>query len=1160
MPGSGTWSGSAGGDSEFLQCPRCKHSVRYRACPQCRLGLYCRVCGVRLTDPLSQTFCDVCGEAIEQAAYPAVTSEAPAAATESPESATVPPLVPRSPTTAKVEELVGSFRGAGSVRREAADYAAALMANGQLTDALAALTGALAEVGEEPPDAQLLLLRGHCLQSIGQPGPALQDLLASAQADPGLLPSVAPGLQRLLLTADASEFRRQILDSWAPALERQVSSDDHLLLCEIELQAAVLQHDSERALDVVARVQRAHAEVGVASCADMLAGIRLRAPAEGSLFGALARTEAALGLAEEAIADADRAVQLGLSERGAQAALLEFKAGLLSKQGLQAQATSMLRQAGKCAYYENDFKNAVRLLRRTWAVEADAETGWHLADALRRLAADPADDQLAVLREALEVGERVASFESIGSRFPWGYSVLAQIHVDLVPYERLAGADHELLAALSAERLLLLEPDMFTFALLAKAYRGLNWHALCAEAASRCRAALHDRPDVLGSLGYAQLQAGVPEFTDTLASFLRHPQISDLSRGQVDLILGRNDEALAVLGTQCDSPEDGLKARALTARLMLKLGREAEAETEFRVIRERGKMVPEWLLGIGDRAFAAYVLGEYAESLDLLQPAIEAGSHSSYEPFDVYGTAMLCHLARGDLKQAVAARATLLSGVCCAYEGEQFLIEMARLGRRQRQLPEVVAEIETSTELIRVAVADVRRDGLDLDVALVRLDCPALESSTGESAATRLAVGAMASCRLLLERDRWEEAARTCTAILDSGSEDPICADAVVGRLFVAVDNMLRGGNSAAALDVLRRVASSVGPDRRREVAIRIIFVGLADDMAEPIQPWVSEIHDSDWQAVAYVLRATAPDVETLYRIAARAQQVQLPGLGQALLRIAEDALGLNLGEDAGGATAPIVVEVGADLIVVDPPADGPLFRIQLPALRDRVEKRTGVRLPAVLIRAVRELPRTAFQVSAAGQWPESGQVEPGMVYVRRPSEEVTAALGGACRVVATTDPVSREASCWATYVRPPIRTLLSDPRKASLSAVRGVWENLLQDTGTWDDPLAYPLAVLEHHVITRLSHLVTADDMAAIAERWCQGTGIDLDARVVDSGLGRLTTVCRDLLDEGIALIPRPGSGAELERILDEAMAYPAALAVARDIFRTQLPEGGAR
>ena len=151
MPGPGASSGSAARRQRSLQCPRCKHSVRYRACPQCRLGLYCRACGVRLTDPLRQTACDVCGEAIEQTAYPAVTSEAPAAATASPASATVPPLVPPSQTTAKVEELVGSFRGAGSVRREAADYAAALMANGQLTDALAVLAGALAEVWRRAP-------------------------------------------------------------------------------------------------------------------------------------------------------------------------------------------------------------------------------------------------------------------------------------------------------------------------------------------------------------------------------------------------------------------------------------------------------------------------------------------------------------------------------------------------------------------------------------------------------------------------------------------------------------------------------------------------------------------------------------------------------------------------------------------------------------------------------------------------------------------------------------------------------------------------------------------------------------------------------------------------------------------------------------------------
>ena len=181
---------------------------------------------------------------------------------------------------------------------------------------------------------------------------------------------------------------------------------------------------------------------------------------------------------------------------------------------------------------------------------------------------------------------------------------------------------------------------------------------------------------------------------------------------------------------------------------------------------------------------------------------------------------------------------------------------------------------------------------------------------------------------------------------------------------------------------------------------------------------------------------------------------------------------------------------------------------------------------------------------------------------MRRSSEEVVAALGGDCHVVATTDPLSGEASCWVT---PPeeqsrFRDRLPAIWKGSRqkSAVGRRWKTLLEDTGTWDDPLAYPLAVLEHHVIGRLSSLVTADDIATTAERWGQGGGIDLDMQVVQSHLGRLTVLCRDLLDDGLALIPRPGSGADLERILGEAAAYPEALAAARNIFRAPLTQGG--
>lgn len=1149
----GAWSGTAAqGGGGPLQCPRCQHSVRYKVCPYCRLCLYCRVCNVRLADPIRQAACDVCGAPNDQAvSSPLTASESTAAG---------PPPGLLSPAD-KVDELIESFQGAGVVRRQAADYAAALMANDRLMEAPAVLDAALTEPGDQPTDGYLLLLRGHCLQSTGRPGPALQDLLASVESDPGFLPSAAPGLQRLLLSAEAREARLRILGSWAPALESRVSPQDHLLLLGIELQAAVLQHDSDRAVDVVERARGAYGQSGTARCTEVLDRVRLRGATEGGLFEALARTEAALGMAEEAAADVNRAVGLGLGQPGADVSLLEFKAALLSDHGPQSQA-SALRQAGVGAYDQNDFANAANLLRRAWTAEADARTGWYLADAIRVLAANPTADQQALLQEALEIADRAAAFQPIEGQLSWGYSVLANIHLELANQEPLAGQDHCLRAALSAERRLLLdEDDKPTLTQLAQAYQGVSWHALSADAASKCRAALNDAPEVLAALGLAQLEVGAEEFRETFTALLRDPQVTDLLRGVLFFVLDRKDEALALLQKESDSPERGWQARAFYARFLLLLDREAEAEAEFKVIRERGGTVPEPLLSITERAFASYALGEYEEALDLLQPAIEAGDHSNHDPFQVYGTVMLCHLARGDVEQAITARTKLLALARSAYDSDDCLAGLARLGRRQNR-PEVATQIKNSVEMIEAAAADIRRDGLDLDVALRRLEGMAVASGSDELSVTQQTVAAMASMRLLLERRHWEEAARVSTAVLACGGGDPACADAVVNRLFLAVDNLVQSGGGAVAVNLLGKARGAVGASRRREVAIRMVLVGVAFDGVEDIRQWSSDFQDSDGPTVAAILRSLASNDEMMYQIAARAQKVDVPGLDEALQSIAEEALGLNLEEEAGAMTAPILVEVGDGLVTVRPQQDGPLFQVQLPALRDRVGERTGVRLPAILVRLVPELPRTGFRVSVGGQWPESGTAEPGMVYVRRSSEEVVAALGGDCHVVATTDPLSGEASCWVTppeeqsRFRDRLPAIWKGSRQKSAAGRR--WKTLLEDTGTWDDPLAYPLAVLEHHVIGRLSSLVTADDIATTAERWGQGGGIDLDMQVVQSHLGRLTVLCRDLLDDGLALIPRPGSGADLERILGEAAAYPEALAAARDIFRTPLTEGG--
>jgi len=1157
--------------TEPVTCPRCHHSVKYKSCPNCRLRLYCRACDVRLTDPLHQTACDVCGEPVEPGAGPGTAGPAVAAGPDAPPGSAVPASsaetsgtavsvdVPASSGNDQVDEIIRSFNDAGAVRRQAASYAAALLAHNRLAEALSVLDDALASPGEQPGDAELLLLRGHSRQSFGQPLPALDDLLTSTEADPGLLAGAAPGLQRLLLSAGAGESRARILKSWGPALEPHVSSRDHLLLCMIELQAAVLQYDCAGAAAVVDRTRRVHGETGAAGCVDVLARIRLRAPADGRLFEALARTEVHLDRTEDAIADIDRAVQLGLGEPGARTALLEFKAGIVAGPGQDAQVARALREAGGSAYNENDSASAIRLLRTAWTMEPDAETGWYLADALRvRSTEDLANEDL--LATALQVAEKAAGLAPMAGPLAWAHSVLAQIHLNLAAQEPLIGTRHLLLGAVGAERRLLFEDDPAVLAQLADAYRRLDWHALCADAARQSRGPLEDRPDVLWSLGYAELESGADPRA-TMDTLLRHPQITDLLRAAVYLVTDRKDEALAAFRANPGWLESEPTGRLLFGRLLRDMGRDSEARDEFEALREQAKAFPETMLTTAERAFASYALGDYAAALKLLQPALHAGHECSYEPTDVAGTAMLCHFALGDVAAGKTARDSLLADLRNVYDGNDLLTELDRLGGRPGQPPEVVAVVAESAELVKAAVARISQAGLDLDLALDRLRSRIDAYGRGGTADVGSKIAALASSRLLLQRNRWEDAANACLALLATGSEEPVCADALTGRLFTAVDQMARSGRGAAALAALERAASGVTSARRHEVVLRMVLVNLAEDRADSAQALAAEIQDLDGPTVATVLQAIAPDVEAMYRIAARAEQASLPGLDQALLRIAENALGLNLDEGTENVAPPVLVEIGEGMLAANPPPDGQLFRTELPALRDRVAQRAGVRLPGVLIRVVSDLRSDQFRVSVAGQWPELGRVQPGMVYVRRSKRRVVKVLGGACRVIPVTDPASGKEACWVSYERPPLWDRVSVFWKGTSSppASDADWKKFIEDTGTWADPLSYPLSVLERHAMTRLSYVVIADEIAAAVGRWRETGGIDLDPQVIDASLGRLTALGHDLLDEGIALIPQPGSGAELERILDRAVPYPEALAAARDIFTTSLPPGGA-
>ena len=668
---------------------------------------------------------------------------------------------------------------------------------------------------------------------------------------------------------------------------------------------------------------------------------------------------------------------------------------------------------------------------------------------------------------------------------------------------------------------------------------------------------------MLWSLGYAELEAGA-DAAATWEAILQHPQANDLMRATTYFLLNRKNESLAAFRAHSDLLVGEPSIRLLYARLLREMDLDAEARAEFEALRDLGPGLPEPIVSAADRAFVSYALGDYATALDLLKPALDAGPECSYTPTDVAGVAMLCHLAQGDVMQAVVARDGLLATLRNAYDGDEVVAELARLGSGPELTPEVTAEITESAARIRAAVTRISEIGLDLDVALENLRHMIDDGVRGPLAETQAAVAALTSSRLLLRQARWADAGHACVALLTGGTtavtEEPACVDAVTDRLFAAADQLIRGGTSDAGLSLLEQALPGIRPGRRHEVLLRMVLVNLADGRPDAAQKFAAEIQDVGEPTVASVLQAIAPDVEAIYRIAARAEQAHLPGLDQALLRIAEDVLDLNHAESDERTVSPILIEIGEGLLTEDPPADGPLFRTQLPGLRDRVCQQTGVWLPGVLIRVVPDLPTDRFRVSVAGQWPDLGELRPGMVYVRRTKRRVVNALGSTAQVIPVTDPVSGKEACWVRYEQPPLLGRLSAWWKgtSAQSASPAEWKDFIADTDTWDDPLCYPLAVLERYVIARLSYLVTADETAAAAERWRQGGGIDLDSPVIEAGLGRLTLLGHDLLDEGFALIPRPGSGAELERILNQDVPYPAALAAARDIFTSPLPGEG--
>jgi tetratricopeptide (TPR) repeat protein len=1148
-------------------CPRCNQPVRHRVCAYCRLRLYCRskACGVRLADPLHQTVCSVCGTPVAQSAAPDDAASS-GGVTETP----TPFSSALNASLAPVAALVEAHRKPGDARTMAAGYALALLGQNRVEEAEELLARALEEGGSEPSRVELLLLRAHCARSLGRPTSAIPDLLEAAAEDTGVLAAITAEVHKLLPAADADAARLELLEHWAPRVRKLAAPDDAVRVAALELHAAVLLYDEPTALAAIRRAELAAGERGIESCRDVLRKARVHAPADGRLFATLALVEQAAGLRDEAIEDVDRAVALGLpatGERLTEIRMLQFKAGLYDPDKEPTQAAQAFKAAGHRASFMEDLETAVELLERAASLDhQDSETRWHLAEMLRVKAQrlhDP-EARLPLLHRAREEWEAGRAMSALDEANAWVLEILALVYDGLASSDRMAGRDYHWQGALALERRIILdEGTADSWAMLAMHYHDLDLNAVASLAAS---SALGFEPAHLGALLtalMAQRQLGDPHASETLDRILENPSAADYERGIALVVVERYQEAVERLRTAIDDEWSALNARYLLAYALREVG-EAEAEKQFEEIWHRLQKgdILAGDFGLINTAEVAYTTGREAEAVTLLAPVQDQLSRSSYSVADGLGILTLALLSRGELDGAQAAFRRARAWMRGLEDVEFLQRELRRLAERLRRKGSTeVAMVAAALIAELVELADgIRREDHGGEAAVRVLQATRERTKHGvpvHPQAIDLALG-----RLLLEQQRWDEAAEEYLAALDHQAWDPHERDAITERLLVAVDALLRAGRAGPARSALdRALAMHASSSQAPLLRVRRVLAALALGDAHGAQRAAAAAEEVDTDVLAGIVERCVAEPAQLRRLLSQVQDLGLSAFVPALARRLNELFKLN--EEEGTwqwpIVNPIVLEIATDLVPADTSPDGPMFGEYLPAMRRRIEEATGVRIPGVRVREVAGLLDGTFRFRIGESWPQRGAVQLGSVFVSRTVRQVQARLGSRAVIQEAIHPVMGDEGCWVQPF-PDGDAGLGGPagRRRQLGRVgewwvrmtaRSAWQSLVSDAGVWEEPIAYTLLVLESHLRRHAMVFLAVDEAARMLEDW-RSEGLLDEAEATELDLPRLTSLFRDLLGQLVPLRPAVERLDGLVRASDPKLGYEESLLLCRACF----------
>ncbi len=783
-------------------------------------------------------------------------------------------------------------------------------------------------------------------------------------------------------------------------------------------------------------------------------------------------------------------------------------------------------EAGRYQYWHNEFQAATALFERANSLNSQhLPTYWYWADALHVASYIPTapyvdknkiNDSLEVWKNGFELGRPSTDYPD----FSWAYTSRALINEQLARLHN----DHrhtlwwEAIVYLN-RGILLREAEAYRWAYLGRFYRFLENEVAALQATRKALeydaenlVALEERAAILANTG------NFPEAIEVIDKGLSLESNAWLSgvKALVLIYQEQYEAALELIKCRIEWGDD-LWSHNLRAMCYRMLDRVSSAREDYTWIWDR-RTDPAFAESDNQFTFgwAAYHLALLLGQPSLLDEAISIFSRLSKDPMQrVSGDLGVCYLTRGKPGDVTTGEKCLEEAIKQAINPRELdgLLKhtLVYLEKYLSQWPhgeQVRAVLERVTPRIKAQrdkLLGARPHSATDEIAQAEQELKKVieASERGEATDEWAWIGAHAGlARLYIGSKRWSEAAQIYQQLLqeefDRFPEAHLGLEKTIDGSQTEGDHHLKEGRTQEALEqfreALRFVLESFADDKTRlaDLHSRIGYVhfNLGDrdnarrhflkalelyseggspepgkDLGSACRSLLPDINrfwvlDDEW-------RAWAAESET-----ERSLQSDLMAARKSLTQYLDELYQLSeqSGKSAGYLTAvtPIAIEIGQRLIPEGPDTDWTLFTTYLPAMRDRIEKELGVRVPGVRIRGNEvDMPPESYLIMLDEVPVVMGNLQTNMRYSPAAAETLQNLGIPYQALIEASHPLTGKPGCWI------------EPDYWDLVTTHGLI--------LWAEPLVYMVYHLEAILRQNLADFLGIQEVENLLESWAQ-------------------------------------------------------------------------